>query len=83
MWDLLGATMMETHVQVTLHAAAAERLARETRVPPRRWLDGLKCRWLCGVGLLLVLLGQRLQRFGLPPDGAMEGRVLTERGFEA
>ena len=83
MWNLLGVTMMEIHVQETLHAAAAERLARETSVPPRRRLHRLKCRWLCGVGQLLVVLGQRLQRFGLPPDGAVEGRVLTERPFEA
>lgn len=83
MWDLLGVKMMEIHVQETLHAAAAERLACETRVPPRRWLDGLKRRWLCGVGQLLVMVGQRLQRFGLPPDGAIDRRVLTERPFEA
>ena len=83
MWDLLGVKMIEIHVQETLHAAAAERLARESRVPPRRWLDGLKGWWLIGLGRFLVAVGQRLQRFGLPPDGTIDGRVLTERPFEA
>lgn len=83
MWNPSGVHMMEIHVQALLHPAATERLARETRLPPRPWLYRLKCWWLCRLGRFLVAVGQRLQRFGLLRGGAIEGRVLKESRFEA
>lgn len=79
MWNPLAVQMLEVHAQELLHLAAAERLARETSVPPRRRLYRLKCRWLCGLGRLLVVLGRRLQRVGLPPAVAMDERMITDR----
>jgi hypothetical protein len=78
-WNPLAVQMLEIHAQEMLHPAAAERLARATSLPSGRRLYRLKCQWLCGLGRLLVVLGQRLQRVGLPPAGAMEERMITDR----
>jgi NADH:ubiquinone oxidoreductase subunit D len=82
-WNLFSVQMMEVHVQELLHSAAAERLARAGSVPSRGWLYRRRFRWLCRLGQFLVVMGQRLQRVGLPRAAAREEWLTTEKQIGA
>ncbi len=77
MWDRSSEQLVESHIQELLHQAETERLLREAGVCTHTWLHRQSCRWLYGLGRLLVGLGQRLQRVGLPPAVTMERSMST------
>jgi hypothetical protein len=82
MWDRWTEQLVESHIQELLHQAATERLVREAGLSRHTWLHRQICRWLSGLGRLLVGLGQWLQRVGLPP-AVMEERGIAKRQIGA
>jgi hypothetical protein len=49
------------------------RWVQEARAGVRPWVYRFGCRLLCGLGQAMVVLGQRLQRYGQPQRAAAEG----------
>lgn len=62
----LGERLMQLRVQEEQHQAELRGLQREAAKAQPSWLSRQRCRFLCQVGNLLVSLGVRLLRAGLP-----------------
>ena len=64
--------MMDMKVEETLREAETRRLLRQAGIDRRGWLLRQGCWLLCGVGRLMVILGQRLQQYGASQPVTLE-----------
>lgn len=63
--------LMQLRVAEERSQARARGLHR-TESPSRRWLPRQGCWLLCQMGRMLVMLGRRLEQYGLPPSVVLE-----------
>lgn len=68
----------EERLQDCLRKAETDRVLREAGIDRRGWASRLACELLCGLGHVLVALGQRLEAYALPAAGA-SANVHTSR----
>jgi hypothetical protein len=70
--------MMDMRLDEVQRQAEAGHLQRQAGVERYGWLSQPARRLVCQLALLLVALGGRLVRYGLPPYGSVEGAMSSQ-----
>jgi hypothetical protein len=71
----LAERTMQMRVDEELSQADGQRLVRLARPRHRPWLFRQGRLVLCELGYLLVVLGARLEEYGLPPSQPLKGEL--------